>query len=118
MTNGKCPTWLVSRWLEKHPTHTASAPETANLPQVTAFITDCGRGTPVIVGTHIVRSDWTICNERGKPIRFRKKPETILKAKLHLGEQLVVQDANNHFKRQMLGNLATGPALTVLIRKG
>lgn len=87
MINGKCPTWFVVKWLENHPTHTAKAPDSHDMWPCTAstdgmhfgFKTDW----PPEYGfeddnapPH--RSDWTIYNERGKRVRFRKREPRLI----------------------------------------
>lgn len=82
MINGKCSTWQVGRWLERHPEHTARAPDTSSL-------WPCEASTD---GMHVeyktkwppeydwqsegsppIRHDLTIYNERGEPVEFKQK---------------------------------------------
>ncbi len=78
MKNGKCPTWFVVKWLEKHATHTALAPETsdawesmANTTGYTvAFWTKTNAGWERCAP---FRNDWTIYRADGKPVSFKRK---------------------------------------------
>lgn len=76
MKNGECPTWFVVKWLGEHPKHTANAPETEGiLTSEFAFASMDRKGTPVIVGATLVRSNWTIYDEHGSKVDFKRKRE-------------------------------------------
>jgi hypothetical protein len=78
MKNGECPTWFVVKWLEKHPMHTANAPETSDAFEsgatttgyTVAFWTNTGSGWERCAP---FRNDWTIYRGDGKPVRFKRK---------------------------------------------
>lgn len=82
MTNGECPTWFVFGWLEKHPTHDASAPETSTRNLSTAVCVggcvEIDTGETQGDNARIKpRSDWTIYNERGEPVELKRKRKPI-----------------------------------------
>lgn len=83
MENGKCPTWFVQKWLEKHQNHTAKASNTnefcpseastdgRHVEYLTEWPPDFDSDTD---GSPPIRFDWTIYNEHGRPVKFKKKP--------------------------------------------
>lgn len=79
MVNGKLETWQVIKWLSSHPTHTAKAPKTKEEERFKCLAEDYAHvskgilGLDVVFGAHNIRSDWTIYNERGKRVRFKRK---------------------------------------------
>lgn len=78
MVNGKLETWQVMKWLKKHQKHRGKAPETEGAASSDfAFVSKDRKGTPVVVGAARVRSDWTIYNERGEPVEFKKKRRAV-----------------------------------------
>jgi hypothetical protein len=86
--NGTCSTWFVLKWLEKHPNHTANAPNTSSLWPCEAstngihceFRTMWPEGydyqkegsPPFRRGSPPFRNDWTIYNEHGRRVRFKR----------------------------------------------
>ncbi len=75
MENGKCPTWFVQKWLEKHQNHTAKAPNTDTflLCEASADDTHVQYLTEWPPGSPPIRNDWTIYNEHGRPVKFKRR---------------------------------------------
>lgn len=93
MKNGKCPTWFVVKWLSKHPTHTADAPRTEQLPDAKASassLSSWANGNVHVAITGWERSDWTIRNERGRKVRFKEKPELRRIGCVETGQELSI----------------------------
>lgn len=80
MKNGKLPTWFVVRWIETHPKDTARAPETdvlhatdAEMAYDESDMSELGVSFSflgVCLPYARKRSDWTICDENGQPVRL------------------------------------------------
>lgn len=112
MTNGKLTTWFIVRWLEKHPTHRAKAPKTASFPACEA----AACGTLYVNMSGWQRSDWTIYNERGKRVRFRKRAELRKIGELGAVERLTATASNGRYPRTLASN-NTSETFDVFIRE-
>lgn len=97
MINGQCPTWFVVKWLEKHTMHRAKAPKTQSFPACEA----AACGTLYVNMSGWQRSDWTIYNERGKRVRFKRRKPTMtvppygtltMRSRIRIGEVLKALD--------------------------
>lgn len=131
MTNGKLPTWFIIKWLEKHPTHTANAPDVKGywfpwtattsdvapgfVPRVVlrAIIAGCATASATI--PH--RSDWTIYNERGKRVRFKRKPELRKVGELGESERLDIGTWTNGRHLRVIATNNTSKTFDVFIRE-
>lgn len=79
MVNGECSTGQVVLWLDKHPKHTAEAPETEGNFETRVevnfrhlvFYFRSGADWEVDEAPDL-RSDWTLRDERGEPVDSRR----------------------------------------------
>lgn len=100
MVNGSLETWQVMKWLKKHPKHKGEAPETDN--RRAQRVKTALRGEVVFgflsrargwVGDSFPshRSDWTIYNEHGEPVEFKKKRRTVkIGLSVHTGDVIEI----------------------------
>ena len=86
MVNGNCPTWFVQRWLEKHQTHTAKAPDTDDLFPCEAstdgmHVVYSTKWPPDVDeredGSPPIRNDWTLYRADGKLVKFKKREKLV-----------------------------------------
>lgn len=123
MKNGHLETWQVVRWLSKHPTHAADAPDTAMKYPARVRV-----GVKYLVfetrfdgvwetdNAPDLRDDWTIRNERGRKVRFKKKAR-IVDTGVPVNREDLIRVCSRNGDHVFARIVVTGKGGTILIRE-